>query len=169
MTCWRLPYQPWRQSCGADLMRLERFCHGREINGLTPQERGAVRHEPSRPLVLVLDAWLREQCASPSSKSKVAQAIAYSLTRWAALTFSSTTGVGAVQQRRRGRGPFPDRQAQQRRPTGLARRHPGAPADHPAKRIADLLRWNCKRDRQQKAALELTRQDRHNRSRHRRH
>jgi transposase len=33
-----------------------------------------------------LEAWLREQRARVSGQSKIAQAIAYSLTRWAALT-----------------------------------------------------------------------------------
>src|SRR6516165_506275 len=37
------------------------FAVEREINGFTAQERLAVRHERSRPLVAALEAWLREQ------------------------------------------------------------------------------------------------------------
>jgi transposase len=49
----------------------------RESNGLTPQERLRMCSERSRP---------REQCARVSGHSKIGQAIAYSLTRWVALT-----------------------------------------------------------------------------------
>jgi len=45
-----------------------------------------VRNERSRPLVVALEAWLREQRAKLSGQNKVAKAIAYSLTRWVALT-----------------------------------------------------------------------------------
>jgi transposase len=62
------------------------FAIEREINGLTPHERLAVRAERSRSLVLELEAWLREQRAKLSGQSETAKAIAYSLTRWAALT-----------------------------------------------------------------------------------
>jgi transposase len=62
------------------------FAIEREINGLTTQERLRVRHERSRPLVVALESWLREQRAKLSGQSTIAKAIAYSLTRWAALT-----------------------------------------------------------------------------------
>jgi transposase len=62
------------------------FAIEREINGLTAQERLAVRHERSRPLVAGLEAWLREQRCKLSSKSDTAKAIDYSLRRWPALT-----------------------------------------------------------------------------------
>ena len=62
------------------------FAIEREINGLTPHERLAVRAERSRSLVLELEAWLREQRAKLSGQSETTKAIAYSLTRWAALT-----------------------------------------------------------------------------------
>jgi transposase len=62
------------------------FAIEREINGLTPHERAALRHERSRPLVVALETWLREQRAKLSGQSEAAKAIAYSLTRWAALT-----------------------------------------------------------------------------------
>ena len=66
------------------------FAIEREINGIAQQERLRVRSEQSRPLVLALDIWLREQRAKLSGQSKVAKAIAYSLThallrRWPAV------------------------------------------------------------------------------------
>src|SRR5262249_3982406 len=45
------------------------FAIEREINGLTAQERRAVRHERSRPLITELEGWLREQRRTLSSKS----------------------------------------------------------------------------------------------------
>jgi transposase len=62
------------------------FAIERDINGALPQERQRVRNERSRPQVIALEAWLREQRAKLSSQSKVAKAIAYGLTRWVALT-----------------------------------------------------------------------------------
>src|SRR5439155_1734479 len=46
------------------------------------------RLQPSsiRPLLVALETWLREQRAKLSGQSKVGKAIAYSLTRWVALT-----------------------------------------------------------------------------------
>ncbi|MGY4360458.1 hypothetical protein ACVW0J_006951 [Bradyrhizobium sp. i1.7.7] len=43
------------------------FAIEREINGLTAQERLRLRHERSRPLIVELEAWLREQRAKLSS------------------------------------------------------------------------------------------------------
>ena len=62
------------------------FAIEREINGLPPPERVAVRQERSRPLITELEAWLREQRRKLSSKSDTAKAIDYSLKRWVALT-----------------------------------------------------------------------------------
>ena len=62
------------------------FAIEREINGLTAQERCAVRHERSRPLIADLEAWLRNQRGKLSSKADTAKAIDYSLKRWPALT-----------------------------------------------------------------------------------
>jgi transposase len=62
------------------------FAIERDINGLTSQQRLAVRRERSRPLVAALEAWLREQRGKLSSKSDTAKAIDYSLKRWTALT-----------------------------------------------------------------------------------
>jgi transposase len=62
------------------------FAIERGINGLTPQERVRERHERSRPLVIELENWLREQRARVSKNSETGKAIDYSLKRWSALT-----------------------------------------------------------------------------------
>jgi transposase len=62
------------------------FAIEREINGLTLQARVDTRHERSRPLVIALETWLREQRARVSKNSETGKAIDYSLKRWAALT-----------------------------------------------------------------------------------
>src|SRR5262249_27182079 len=58
----------------------------REINGMTPQQRLAVRNERSRPLIAELETWLRTQRGKLSRKSETAKAIDYSLKRRLALT-----------------------------------------------------------------------------------
>ena len=62
------------------------FAIEREINGVTPQERACVRNESSRPLVIALESWLREQRARVSKNSETGKAIDYSLKRWNAFT-----------------------------------------------------------------------------------
>jgi transposase len=62
------------------------FAIEREINGATPERRRAAREERSRPLIIALETWLRQQRAKLSSKSETAKAIDYSLKRWTALT-----------------------------------------------------------------------------------
>src|ERR1700726_1363372 len=62
------------------------FAIEREINGLPPQQRAAVRDERSRPLVDALHAWLRNRRAKLSGKSETAKAIDYSLRRWEVFT-----------------------------------------------------------------------------------
>ena len=62
------------------------FAVEREINGNTPQQRACVRDERSRPLVIALETWLREQRARVSKNSETGKAINYSLKRWSALT-----------------------------------------------------------------------------------
>jgi hypothetical protein len=51
------------------------FAIEREINGMIPRERLSVRTERSRPLILELEAWLREQRGKLSSKNDTAKAI----------------------------------------------------------------------------------------------
>jgi transposase len=58
----------------------------REINGLGPQQRVAVRAERSRPLIMALETWLREQRARVSKTSETGKAIDYSLKRWIELS-----------------------------------------------------------------------------------
>ena len=62
------------------------FAIEREINGVPRERRCAVRAERSAPLLIQLEAWLRQQRAKLSSKSETARAIDYSLKRWTALT-----------------------------------------------------------------------------------
>ena len=62
------------------------FAIEREINGLMPQQRVGVRAERSRPLIVALETWLREQRARVSKNSETGKAIDYSLKRWTALT-----------------------------------------------------------------------------------
>jgi transposase len=150
------------------------------INGSTPQERLRVRNERSRPLVAGLETWLREPRAKLSSQSKVAKAIAYSLTRWAALTRFLDDGRICMSNNAAER---------QIRPLTMGRKnwtfagsdeggHRAAAIytliqtaklndvdpqawltdvlarlpDHLAKRINDLLPWNWQRERQTQAA-----------------
>jgi transposase len=62
------------------------FAIEREINGVMPQERVHVRNERSRPLVVELENWWREQRVRVSKNSDIGKAINYSLKRWSALT-----------------------------------------------------------------------------------
>jgi transposase len=62
------------------------FAIEREINGLPPQQRAAVRNERSRPLVTELHAFLRDRRAKLSGKSETAKAIDYSIKRWEVFT-----------------------------------------------------------------------------------
>src|SRR5207248_3943197 len=55
----------------------------RGINGQSAEERLRVRNEQSAPLVIALEAWLREQRARLSNSSSVAKPIDYMLRRWA--------------------------------------------------------------------------------------
>jgi transposase len=51
------------------------FAIEREINGLAPQERLCVRQERSRPLIVELEVWLRDQRAKLSKNSDTTKAI----------------------------------------------------------------------------------------------
>jgi transposase len=156
------------------------FAIEREINGIAPQERLRVRNEQSRPLVVALEAWLREQRAKLSGQSKVAKAIAYSLTRWVALTrflddgrlcMSNNAAEREIRPLVMGRHNWTfagsDRGGQRAAAIytliQTAKLNDVDPQawladvlarlqDHPAKRINQLLPWNWKSERQQKAA-----------------
>jgi transposase len=127
----------------------------REIKDLAPQQRVAVRTERSRPLVVALETWLREQRARVSKNSDTGKAINYSLKRWAALTRFLDDGrlcmtnnaaereLRAIAVGRRN-WTFAGSDEGGRRAAALytladvLARMP----DYPAKRISDLLPWN---------------------------
>ena len=139
-----------------------------------------MRNEQSRPLVVALEAWLRVQRAKLSEQSKVAKAIAYSLTRWVALTrflddgrlcMSNNAAEREIRPLVMGRHNWTfagsDRGGQRAAAIytliQTAKLNDVDPQawladvlarlqDHPAKRINELLPWNWKTERQQKAA-----------------
>ena len=57
----------------------------KEIRGLVPERRRAVRQDRSVPLLDALEAWLRAQAARLSRKSEMGKAVAYIPTRWGGL------------------------------------------------------------------------------------
>ena len=57
-----------------------------DIRGRGPDERRAVRQERSGPLIVALQAWLRDRLALISQKCKLAEVIRYALSHWAGLT-----------------------------------------------------------------------------------
>jgi transposase len=156
------------------------FAIEREINGKPPHERQRVRNERSRPLLAALEAWLREQRRKLSARSETAKAIAYSLTRWTELTRFLDNGRlcmsnNAAERELRGiavgrrNWTFAGSDEGGRRAAAIytlietAKLNDIDPQawltdvlarlqDHPAKRIHELLPWNWKGERQQKAA-----------------
>jgi transposase len=58
----------------------------REINGLSTEERLAVRRLRSAPLVAALEEWMRAERTKLSRHNAVAKAMDYMLTRWPAFT-----------------------------------------------------------------------------------
>jgi transposase len=62
------------------------FAIERDINGKPPWERRRIRNEHSKPLVIELEKWLRQQRVRLSAGNQVAKAIAYSLNCWSSLT-----------------------------------------------------------------------------------
>jgi transposase len=63
----------------------ELFAIERAINSKPAEERLSVRKERARPLVIELEAWLRVQNQRVSRKSEIGKAIAYALNHWQAL------------------------------------------------------------------------------------
>jgi transposase len=57
-----------------------------EIRGRSADERRALRHERSRPILDELEPWLRAKLGLISQKTKLAEAIRYALSRWEGLT-----------------------------------------------------------------------------------
>jgi len=156
------------------------FAIEREINGTPPQERKRVRNERSRPLVAALETWLREQRRKLSARNEIAKAIQYSLNHWTALTrflddgrlcMSNNAAERALRGIAVGRHnwTFAGSDEGGRRAAAIytlvetAKLNDVDPQawltdvlarlqDHPAKRIDELLPWNWKRARRQKAA-----------------
>jgi len=65
----------------AGLYRIEA-----EIRGRGADERRAARADKSRPIIEMLEPWLREKLSLISQKTKLAEAIRYALSRWKGLT-----------------------------------------------------------------------------------
>lgn len=158
----------------------ELFAIEREINGLAPQERLCVRNERSRPLMVALEVWLSEQRAKLSVQSNVGKVIAYCLTRWVALTRFLVDGrlcmsknaaereirpiavcrhnwafAGSDEGGRRAAAIYPlnhSAKINDLDPHAWLAEVLARLQDHPAKRIHELLPWNWKRERLQRAA-----------------
>ena len=64
----------------------EIFAIERAINGRTSPERVTMRQQQSKPLILDLESYLRDQQLLLSAKSDTAKAINYILSRWVAFT-----------------------------------------------------------------------------------
>ena len=156
------------------------FAIERAINGKPPPERRSMRNEHSRPLVVALEAWLREQRRKLSAGNQLAKAIQYSLNRWSGLIrflddgrlcMSNNAAERAVRGIAVGRRnwTFAGSDEGGRRAAAIytlvetAKLNDVDPQawladvlarlhDHPAKRIDELLPWNWQRERQHKAA-----------------
>jgi transposase len=99
--CWaharRKLYDVWEATGSAaakaalDLIG-ELFLIEREINGLDPEKRLAVRQERSVPILARLRQTLDAALSRTSAKGSLASAIRYSTSRWAALTRYTTDG-----------------------------------------------------------------------------
>ncbi len=152
----------------------------RDINGKPPPERQRVRNEHSRPLVAELKMWLQAQRAKLSEHSETAKAIAYCLNRWSGLVrflddgrlcMTNNAAERALRCVAVGRHnwTFAGSDEGGRRAAAIytlvetcklngvdprawladvLARLP----DHPARRIAELLPWNWKRERVAEAA-----------------
>jgi transposase len=156
------------------------FAIEREINGLSPDRRLAARQSRSRTLVNDLATWLREERRKLSSKNALAKAMDYSLKRWPAFTrfladgricLSNNAAERAVRGIAIGRRnwTFAGSDTGGQRAAAIytlietAKLNDVDPrawladvlariADHPVKRIAELLPWNWKTAREQAQA-----------------
>jgi transposase len=152
----------------------------RDINGKPPPERQRVRAEHSRPLVAELKMWLQAQRAKLSAHSETAKAIRYSLNCWSGLVRFLDDGrlcmtnnaaertlrcvavgrhnwtfAGSDEGGRRAAAIYT--LVETCKLNGVDPRAWLADVlarlpDHPARRIAELLPWNWKRERIKVAA-----------------
>lgn len=68
------------------------FAAERAINGLSAEQRLAVRQQQIAPLVTALETWMREHRARMSRHAEVGKAMDYMLTRWEAFSRFLTDG-----------------------------------------------------------------------------
>jgi transposase len=156
------------------------FAIEREINGRSAEHRLIVRNERSRPLMNELHGWLTQQRARLSPKSETAKAIDYTVKRWPAFSrfledgricMSNNAAEREMRAIALGRHnwTFAGSDDGGRRaaaiytliataklngvdPQAWIAHLLGHIADHPAKRISELLPWNWKPDVQPRAA-----------------
>src|SRR5208282_1670737 len=105
-----------------------------EINGLPSERRLAVRATRIAPLVAELESWMRRERARLSRHADVAKAMDYMLKRWAAFTRFLSDGRICLTNNAAERNNV-DPQAWL---ADVLRRI----ADHPARRLHELLPWN---------------------------
>lgn len=98
VACWAHARRPWwdlflsskRDPGSLAAQALERirslYAIEDEIRGQPPDVRRALRQARAGPLLKAMRTWLEELLPRVSTKSEIAQAIGYSLTRWTALT-----------------------------------------------------------------------------------
>ena len=82
------PKAPAASPIAAEALRriAELYLIERNIGGLDPNRRRAVRHQRTRPLVEALRAWLDQTAAKVSRGSSLDKALRYALNRWDGLT-----------------------------------------------------------------------------------
>jgi transposase len=148
------------------------FAIEQRINGCSPAERSAARQKESVPALAALKARLDDTLARISQKARLAQAIRYTTTRWAAMTrfvedgrldMTNNAAERAIRPIALGRRnwTFAGSDAGGERaalmytliesakmngldPEAYLRNVIARIGDHPIKQIADLLPWNIK-------------------------
>jgi transposase len=151
------------------------FAVEREISGLPAKARLVARAERSAPILAELEPWLRHQLERLSRKSEVAKAIAYTTKRWTMLTRFMSDGRicltnnaaeralrGVAVGRRNWTFAGSDRGGERAAaiytlietaklngvdPQAWLADVLARIADHPAKRLTDLLPWNWRAER----------------------
>ena len=152
----------------------------RAINGQSAEERLKVRKEKSAPLVAELESWMREERAKLSKHAAVAKAMDYMLKRWdgfarfledGRICLTNNAAERALRGLALGRRAWlfagsdrgGERAAVMFTLIGTARLNDIDPqawladvlariAEHPARRLDELLPWNWKAGQQKKAA-----------------